>query len=301
MIVVVGSLNMDLVVRVPRHPRPGETLLGSAYETHPGGKGANQAVAAARAGGRVRMIGRVGEDAFGQALRAGLARDGIEVNEVRAVAAPTGVAFIAVDAAGQNSIIVSPGANASLAPTDLRAAMFGDAKVVLLQLETPLATVLEAARLGRMAGATVILNVAPAQQLGAAQLQDVNLLLVNESEAAILLATDEAAVSAAPEASARRLLTLVPQAVITLGARGVAWAEADRTGLQPAYPVTPLDTTAAGDAFAGALAVALAAGDALAQAVRFAAAAGALAVTKAGAQPSLPHRAEIDALVRGGG
>jgi len=302
MIVVVGSLNMDLVVRVPRHPQPGETLLGSAYETHPGGKGANQAVAAARAGGRVVMIGRVGQDAFGQRLREGLQQDGIDASAVSAVAAPTGVAFIAVDEAGQNSIIVSPGANATLTEGDLTAAQFAGAKVVLLQLETPLASVLAAARLGRAAGAMVILNLAPAQALTAAQLRDVDLLLVNESEAAALLNVSEAEVAAQPEAAAAKLLAFVacsanPQAVVTLGARGAAWADRQQVGLQPVFAVRVVDTTAAGDAFAGALAVALAGGKTLAQAVRFAAAAGALAVTKVGAQPSLPSRAEIAALL----
>jgi len=300
--VVVGSLNMDLVVRVPRHPQPGETLLGSAYETHPGGKGANQAVAAARAGGRVVMIGRVGQDAFGQRLREGLQQDGIDASAVLAVAAPTGVAFIAVDEAGQNSIIVSPGANATLTEGDLTAAQFAGAKVVLLQLETPLASVLAAARLGRAAGAMVILNLAPAQALTAAQLRDVDLLLVNESEAAALLNVSEAEVAAQPEAAAAKLLAFVacsanPQAVVTLGARGAAWADRQQVGLQPVFAVRVVDTTAAGDAFAGALAVALAGGKTLAQAVRFAAAAGALAVTKVGAQPSLPSRAEIAALL----
>ena len=300
MILVVGSLNMDLVVRVPRHPQPGETLLGSAYETHPGGKGANQAVAAARAGGRVMMIGRVGQDAFGQKLRQGLEYDGVDASAVLAVAAPTGVAFIAVDTAGQNSIIVSPGANATLAASDLAATQFAGAKVVLLQLETPLESVLAAARLGRAAGATVILNLAPAQALSAAQLRDIDLLLVNESEAAALLEASEAEVTAQPEAAAAKLLAFVPQVVVTLGARGAVWAESEQVGFQTAFIVRAVDTTAAGDAFAGALAVALSGGEKLAQAVRFAAAAGALAVTKAGAQPSLPSRAEIAALLEGG-
>lgn len=300
MILVVGSLNMDLVVRVPRHPQPGETLLGSAYETHPGGKGANQAVAAARAGGRVMMIGRVGQDAFGQKLRQGLEYDGVDASAVLAVAAPTGVAFIAVDTAGQNSIIVSPGANATLAASDLTATQFAGAKVLLLQLETPLESVLAAARLGRAAGATVILNLAPAQALSAAQLRDIDLLLVNESEAAALLEASEAEVTAQPEAAAAKLLALVPQVVVTLGARGAVWAEREQVGLQAAFTVRAVDTTAAGDAFAGALAVALSGGEKLPQAVRFAAAAGALAVTKAGAQPSLPTRAEISALLEGG-
>ena len=312
-IVVVGSLNMDLVVGVPRFPLAGETLLGGDYARHPGGKGANQAVAAARAGGAVAMIGRVGADAFGDALTHGLQADGVRTDGVLALPdVPTGVAFISIDPSAQNTIIVAPGANARLAPDDLAPERFEGARVVLLQLEVPLDTTLQAARLGRAAGARVVLNLAPAQPLSAAQLADVDLLLVNETEAADLtgIAVDE--VARAPERAATALTALVPAAVLTLGAAGAAWAEAAAdadadaaagpgepaaSGLVPGFAVDAVDTTAAGDAFAGALAVRLAGGAALADAVRFANAAGALAATQAGAQPSLPRAGAIAALL----
>jgi ribokinase len=318
-IIVVGSLNMDLVVPVPRFPVAGETLLGGDYARHPGGKGANQAVAAARAGGDVAMIGRVGADAFGEALVDGLAADGVATEAVAALAdAPTGVAFISIDPSAQNTIIVAPGANARLAPDDLDPARFAGARVVLLQLEVPLETTLRAAELGRAEGARVVLNLAPAQPLTVAQLAHVDLLLVNETEAASLtgIAADE--VAHAPERAAAALTDLVPAAVLTLGAAGAAWAEAGArvgagadaaraagasadaaTGLVPGFPVEAVDTTAAGDAFAGALAVRLAHGASLSEAVRHANAAGALAATRSGAQPSLPTAAEIDAFLAG--
>ncbi len=308
-IVVVGSLNMDLVVSVPRFPVAGETLLGGDYARHPGGKGANQAVAAARAGGAVAMIGRVGADAFGEALVDGLAADGVTTEAVAALSdVPTGVAFISIDPGAQNTIIVAPGANARLSPDDLDPARFDGARVVLLQLEVPLETTLRAAKLGRGAGARVVLNLAPAQPLTAAELADVDLLLVNETEAAELTGIAAAEVARAPERAAAALADLVPAAVLTLGAAGAAWAEAaaysaagaggaPATGLVPGFAVEAVDTTAAGDAFAGALAVRLAHGAPLAEAVRYANAAGALAATRPGAQPSLPTAAELDAFL----
>jgi ribokinase len=309
MIVVVGSLNMDLVVPVPRFPAAGETLLGGDYARHPGGKGANQAVAAARAGGAVAMIGRVGRDDFGSTLLAALAADGVTTDGVGALAdAPTGVAFISVDPTAQNTIIVAPGANARLGPDDLGPADFAGARVVLLQLEVPLETALAAARLARAAGARVVLNLAPARPLRPEQLADVDVLLVNETEAALLAGTPADEVARAPERAAAALTGLVPAVVLTLGAAGAAWAEDGATGLVPGFPVRAVDTTAAGDAFAGALAVVLAngapasggdraAGAGLAAAVRYANAAGALAATAPGAQPSLPTAAAIAAFL----
>ena len=295
MIVVVGSLNMDLVVTVPRFPIAGETLLGGDYARHPGGKGANQAVAAARAGGRVRMVGRVGRDAFGDTLTRGLGADGIDHRHVVALDdAPTGVAFISVDPSAQNCIIVSPGANSRISPDDLAASQFEGAAVLLLQLEIPLDTTLRAAALARRAGARVILNLAPAEALEPAQLRDVDVLLVNESEAARLIDMDVHAVNLDPERAAARLAELVPAAVVTLGAAGAAWAEAGETGLVAGFEVEAVDTTAAGDAFAGALAVCAARTEPLAESVRFANAAGALATTAAGAQPSLPNATAIE-------
>ncbi|ADI13842.1 ribokinase [Truepera radiovictrix] len=299
MIVVVGSLNMDLVVRVPRAPRPGETLLGSGYETHPGGKGANQAVAAARFGAPVRMVGRVGRDAYGDPLAHRLAAEGIDLGFLEQTDDKTGVAFITVDEAGQNSIIVAPGANAALRPEDLTERVFEGAEVVLVQLEIPLKTALRAAALGRAAGARVLLNLAPAQALSAAQLGDVDLLLVNEHEAATLLGAPE--VLGDLGAALAGLRRFVPAVVLTLGGRGAAWAGPEGSGLEPAHRVRVVDTTAAGDAFAGALAAELARGATLEAAVRYAGAAGALAVSRSGAQPSLPTREEAERLLRGAG
>ena len=300
MIVVVGSLNADLVVPVDRFPQPGETLLGGDHARHPGGKGANQAVAAARAGARVRMIGRVGDDALGAWLRDGLASDGIETDTVvRLAGVPTGAAFISVGPGGQNVIIVSPGANARLRPEDLRAEAFDGASVLLLQLEVPLDTTLAAAALARRAGARVVLNLAPATHLDAGALRDVDVLVVNEHEAALLASSDADAVATAPEGAARSLTELVPTVVITLGAAGAVWAERDGpTGHVPGFAVRAVDTTAAGDAFVGALGAALDAGADLREALRRANAAGALAVQAHGAQPSLPSAEAIDAFLR---
>jgi ribokinase len=298
-VAVVGSLNMDLVVRVRRHPRPGETVMGLGHASHPGGKGANQAVAAARLGASVSMVGRVGDDGHGRQLLDALRADGVGVRHVLRGSRPTGVAFIQVDESGQNSIVVSPGANAEVTEDDVRAQDLTAAAVVMLQLEVPIDTVLAAARAGREAGASVLLNLAPAAPLTREQLADVSHLLVNEHEAAALLGAEARAVTADPVAAARRLTDLAPVAVVTVGAEGAAWAErGGGEGRQPAFPVEVVDTTAAGDAFAGALAARLAAGERdLAAAVRFACAAGSLATTRAGAQPSLPTLAEVESLL----
>jgi len=291
-IVVVGSLNMDLVVRSPRHPQPGETLLGAEFRTFPGGKGANQAVAAARLGGQVKLIGRVGADAFGDALLETCTRDGVDTRHVeRLEDAPTGVALITVDDAGQNTIVVVPGANGKLSPPDLLAAApaFEGASVVVMQLEVPLLTVIYAADLARRHGARVVLNPAPAQPLSATGLEQVDVLIPNQSEAALLTGCASAG------DAARRLIALgVRSVVVTMGERGVLIAEGETATLLPAHQVSVLDTTAAGDAFVGAFAVALAEGRTVLEAAAWGNAAGALAVTRAGAQPSLPARAELE-------
>jgi ribokinase len=291
-IVVVGSLNMDMVVQVKSHPIPGETVLGSDYETHHGGKGANQAVAAARMGAKVRMIGRVGTDEFGKRLRQGLQREGINVHAVVPMAVPTGVAFIAVDGETQNTIIVSPGANHKLRPENLAASEFDAANAVVMQLEVPLDTVKKAAQLGREAGAKIILNAAPAQKLSEKFLSYIDILVVNESEACALAGCTVDAPSNAIDA-AKALQLYCPTVVVTLGEQGAVWVAPDGEGHQPAFEVEEVDSTGAGDAFIGALATAICEGQDILTAVRWGCAAGSLATSRAGAQPSLPERNEV--------
>lgn len=311
-ITVVGSVNMDLVVSVPRHPAPGETLIGSDYVTHPGGKGANQAVAAARLGGHVRFVGRVGSDTFGDELRSTLQADGVDVTHLGVSSGSSGVAFIQVDERGQNSIVVSPGANYAVATADLADAAFQGSGALVLQLEVRLDVVLAAARKARLSGMPVILNLAPAERLSKVQLQDVTHLLVNEYEAGLLLGTPSFSVTADAEGAAKRLLDLSPNVVITLGDKGAAWACRDAddqvwSGSEAAFSVKAVDTTAAGDSFTGAFALAVARKGGkeadpvtrISEAVRFASAAGALATTKHGAQPSLPRLQEVERMLEG--
>ncbi len=299
-IVVIGSLNMDIIARSPRIPAPGETILGHDFRTAPGGKGANQAVAAARAGARVSMVGRVGADDFGQALLANLDANAVDHRFVlRDEAAATGVAVIVVDDAGENSIVVLSGANMRLAPADVDAAeeAIAEADVMLLQLEIPLATVVRAAQLGRRHGVQVLLNPAPARALPDDLLALVDVLIPNETETALLTGLPASSMDEL-KAAAGDLRTQGAGAVIlTLGARGALIATAEQARLIPAFPITPVDTTAAGDAFAGGLGTALASGADLVRAVRLGNAAGALAATRLGAQPSLPTRAEIEVLL----
>ncbi len=300
MICVVGSVNMDLVVRTPALPAPGQTILGGPFNTFAGGKGANQAVAAARAGGRVTMIAHVGADAHGATLRAGLADEGIDVSSVETCSdAATGVALIAVDQAGQNTIIVAPGANATISAADVEqvAAVIRASAVLLLQLEVPLPAVIAAARIARATGTRVVLNPAPAVPLDDSVLALADVLVPNETEAATLtgLRPDD---WASAERMARALQQCGPRSVIiTLGSRGVLLLDEEHVMQQPPFAITAVDATAAGDAFIGALAVALAENRPLPEAVRWGAAAGALATTVAGAQPSLPRRAQIEALL----
>lgn len=290
-IVVVGSLNCDLVTRVPALPRPGETTLASAFHTFVGGKGCNQAIAAARAAGAgtsVAMIGRVGRDGFADVLLAKLDEACVDRTRVGVDAtAPTGVALITVDDQGQNSIVVAPNANACLTAEALDPAAFEGARVVVLQLEIPIATAIRAASIGRAAGARVLLNPAPAPaSLPDALLANVDVLVVNETEAAALAGTSVDGAGA--------FLSRGPSAVLlTLGGDGAVLVERDARHAIPALPVNVVDTTAAGDAFVGAAAAWLAEGASLAAAARAAVAAGSLACTALGAEPSLPRRAAI--------
>ncbi|MGO9079764.1 MAG: ribokinase [Streptosporangiaceae bacterium] len=291
-VAVVGSCNMDFAVFADRLPAAGETVTGRSLLTAPGGKGANQAIAAARAGGQVRMIGAVGDDAAGAQVRACLDRAGADVTALRTVPEPTGSAHITVDAAGTNSIVVIPGANASV--TELTAAdraVIAASDVLLLQLELPVAVVTaSAAAAGGPAGPLVVLTPAPARPLPRQLLDLVGLLVANEHEARQLAGGGDALAA---------LLALVPAAVITLGAAGCRYGRRDGTRISvPAPAVAAVDTTAAGDTFTGALAVALAEGRPAAAALRWATSAAALCVQQPGAAGSMPGRAEIDALAR---
>lgn len=295
-IVVVGSLNMDLVVRTTRHPQVGETILGNDFRTFPGGKGANQAVAAAKLGYHVKMIGRVGQDAFGDQLIKAVADSGVETTYIRREpGAATGVALITVDEGGQNTIVVASGANWRLTPEDVAAAevAFKGASVLLLQLECPLNTVEHAIQIARQNHVQVVLNPAPAQILDAAFLESVDFLIPNQTELA-LLAGQESLQAAIDVMRAHG----VKQMVVTLGEQGALVVAEGIQETIPTFRVPVVDTTAAGDAFAGAFAAALSEGLSTQQATVWGNAAGALAVTRAGAQPSLPTREEFDTFLK---
>jgi len=300
-IIVVGSSNTDMIIKTPRIPRPGETVLSGEFYMAAGGKGANQAVAAARAGADVVFIGRVGDDMFGKQQVDSLIHDGINVaHVVRDKEAPSGVALICVAPDGENSITVASGANARLAPEDVKHAekVITSASLLLLQLETPFETIKAAAEIASAAGVPVILNPAPAQTLGADILSHVTYFTPNETEAELL--TGRAIVKKSDLfGAAEALLSKGIKAVlITLGAQGVYVATKEKMDLVPAFRVRAIDTTAAGDVFNGALAVALAETKPLQEAVRFASAAAALSTTKIGAQPSIPFRKEIEDFLR---
>lgn len=290
---VIGSANMDIVVRALRAPAAGETVMGLDYALYPGGKGANQAVAARRAGSYVQFCGCLGRDAYGESLRAALLADQVDVCALGVSEAPSGVALITVEESGENRIIVVPGANYALTPEGLPE-IVRPGTVMLAQLEVPIETVLNGAAKVRSAGGTVVLNASPVTGLstasGAALLAATDVLLVNETEAAMLL---DVAELPAPAKAAQRLAQGRRAAVITLGADGVVWAEQTGCGHIPAHHVEAVDTTACGDAFAGGFAAALEAGKTVEQAVRFGNAAGALTAMKPGAQPSLPQRDDI--------
>ena len=299
-VVVFGSINMDLVVRTPRFPAPGETISGRTFYTAPGGKGANQAVACARLETPVRMVGRVGQDVFGQALLASLGGNGVDPSGVLADPAnPTGTALIMVDDAAENTIVVVAGANGAQDESDLRRveqALKG-ARLLLLQLEVPLALVVRAAGLGRAAGLTVVLDPAPAQLVPVELYPLVDIITPNEHEAALLVGHPVTDIETARLAAQTLLGRGARQAIIKLGGKGAFWTDGLRQEFIPPYPVKPVDTVAAGDAFNGALAAALGQGLSIAKALRWAAAAGALSTTRPGAQPSMPNRAELAAFV----
>ncbi len=295
-IVVVGSSNTDMVVASRRLPAPGETVLGGTFLMAAGGKGANQAVAAARLGARVSLVARVGADMFGDRAIDGFEREGVGTRfVVRDPDAPSGVALILVDETGENLISVAPGANARLTVADVEAAReeIEAAAIVLLQLEVPLETVRHAARVARAAGALVILDPAPARELDAALLADVSILTPNESEAERLTGVPVTGDASAERAAGALRDRGVSTVALTLGSRGCYLLSAEHRARIEAPAVEAIDTTAAGDAFNGALAWQLARGAALPVAVATACRAAAVSVTRRGAQPSMPRADEV--------
>ncbi|GIM83247.1 ribokinase [Salinispora arenicola] len=291
-VVVVGSANMDLVATAPALPQPGETLLGADFVMVPGGKGANQAIAAARAGADCTFLGAIGSDAFGVTLRARITAAGVDTGHLRVAYGASGVALVMVNAEGENAIVVSPGANATMTGlTEPELTAVREADVLVAQLEIPVETVTEAAVVARAAGTRVVLNAAPARTVPPELFAATDVLVVNESEALAFTGRGE------PQA----LLELTPRAVLTLGMSGAWYGDRDGECVRvPAVPVEAVDSTAAGDAFSAALAVGWGEGRDLVDAVRWATAAGAACVRRLGASVALPRRAEIDELYQPG-
>lgn len=301
-IVVIGSLNADLVVRSSHFPRPGETILGEDLATIPGGKGANQAVAAARLGASVAMVGCVGRDAFGEMLIENLKQNHVDAGHIRRdPSAATGTAIITVDAGGENSIVLSPGANAKVDAKHIEPASLSGAKLLLMQLEIPMQTVMDCARMARQMRIRLILNPAPAREVPDELLGLADCLVPNETELA-LLAGKRISSSASLEGAAHALVSRgAANVIVTVGEKGALIVNHLGAKHVPSFPVKPVDTTAAGDAFIGGLAVALLHRKSLGDAVRYACACGALAATRFGAQPSLPTAQEVRELLKSAG
>lgn len=301
-IVVVGSTNLDMVVKAAHIPQPGETVLGGEFQMVSGGKGANQAVAAARLGAEVTFVARVGADSFGTEALSRFEREGIRTEfVVRDSGAAHGIALILVDSAGENAIAVAPGANARLTPEDVDAAepAFAACDMALLQLEIPLPAVARAVTLAKRYGKKVLLNPAPSQTLPDSLLAQVDLLTPNETEAQMLLGENAAGLGGVAATAEELLRRGVGCVIVTLGKEGVFVVGPGEQYHVPGRRVKPVDTTAAGDAFSGALAVRIAEGAEFREAVRFAICASALSVTRLGAQDSLPTRAEVDGALSG--
>ncbi|MGI6661933.1 MAG: ribokinase [Bacillota bacterium] len=301
-ILVFGSLNVDFVVRADRRPLPGETVPGRSFSLHPGGKGANQAVAASKAGGRVTIAGRIGDDIFSGVLTRSLLDAGVRGDLIHRVSGvSTGSAFITVDASGENSIIVVAGANGLVGREDVDRMLpvLDECGLILLQLEIPLDAVIYAARAARERGVTVMLDPAPPASLEPEVLSLVDYITPNRHEAEFLTGIQVVDVQSASQAAKTLVSKGVKCAVVKLGGEGVVYATRSSTDHIPGHKVDVVDTTAAGDAFSGALAAYLSEGRTLDEAVRFANAAGALAVTKEGAQPAIPWRGEIEKMLFG--
>ncbi|MCI0554566.1 MAG: ribokinase [Anaerolineae bacterium] len=311
-ILVVGSLNTDLVVRAPRFPQPGETISGEDLQVIPGGKGANQAVASARLGANVSMLGRVGEDNFGDFLLDNLKSNNVDSQLVKRDDASTGTAIIVVDSNGQNSIVLSAGANGKVNDADVNTASFLDYKLLLLQLEIPTLAVLSAAQRAHENGLRVILNPAPAQQLPKELIALADFLIPNETELSLLTGLPVNDMDSAEEAGRALLRVGAKNIIVTLGSKGALIVTGKQVTYVDTYTVNVADTTAAGDAFIGGFANKLLESDgkpsdvqehtpkgrlALQSAVRYGCACGALATTKFGAQPSLPTKEEVERFI----
>ena len=295
-ILVVGSSNTDLVVRTEKMPKPGETLLGGTFFVNPGGKGANQAVSAARLGKQVTFCCMTGADDYGRAAKALFDKEGIDTRYVFSTFdAASGVALITVDAKGENCIVVASGANLKLVPDDIdRIEGYEDYDIVLSQLEVPVETVCHAARLVKRNGGRFILNPAPACQLPEELFQFIDILTPNETEAEFLSGIKITDTETAAQAAAALAGKGVGTIIITMGSKGVLLYQNGCAELLPAFKVKAIDTTAAGDVFNGALAVALSEGKEIHEAIRFAQAASSIAVTRPGAQQSAPVRADVE-------
>ena len=307
-VLVIGSLNADLVVRAPHFPQPGETISGDDLHIIPGGKGANQAVAAARQGASVSILGRVGKDSFGPFLLNSLKSDSVDITNVLIDDSATGTAIIVVDANGQNSIVLSAGANGKVTPKDIEALNI-EAKILLLQLEIPLETVIHAAKWGKQKEMVVILNPAPARKLPDELIANADYILPNETELNLLTGVPAIDIVSAEQASRVLLSRGAKNVIVTLGAKGALFVSNKQVTQVAAYKVDVVDTTAAGDAFIGGFAAKLLESasllanlqeqaPALQNAVRYANACGALATTKFGAQPSLPTKEDVEKFIR---
>jgi len=302
-VIVIGSYNTDMIIKTSRIPQPGETIIGGQFSTVGGGKGANQAVAAARSGAQVWFIGRVGRDAFGMEALTNLKENGVNIDHViQDDQDPTGVASITVDEAGENTIVVASGANANLSPDDINRAeaVIAGANVVLLQLEIPLETVAAAIRIAAKHGVQVILNPAPAQKIETELYGKISLLTPNEVEAEMLTGINihQLADERLDQAAERMLATGAARVIITLGRKGVYYRDHDKQLRLRAYEVHAVDTTGAGDVFNGALAAFYTHEYPMEQALSLASAAAAISVTRIGAQNSAPLRAEIDEFLK---
>ena len=299
-IVIVGSINIDLVIRCAHLPAPGETIIAGGSAEIPGGEGANQAVAAARAGGLVTMIGRVGDDAFADRLVENLNREKVDTSHVLTTSAcPSGIAIVAVEESGENAIMVVPGSNGNVSPQDVasRADVIQSADILLLQLEIPIETVTASIAIAQQAGVPVILDPAPMPADFPIDLLRVDVVCPNQSEAAAIVGGRIETIADAKAAIGKLHARGAKHAIITMASRGAIVSDGQSIQHIQPFPITAVDTTAAGDAFAGALAVRLAEGASLIEAATFASAAGAVAATRDGAQPGMPTRSEIEKLI----